>query len=211
MSARIVREVWLHELRDALRDRRMLAVALLSAFLPSFLNLGLERFIRAEVQSRREASLVVVVDHRERAPSLLEWLEGHDVKLVDPPADPDQALRDRVYEVMLELDADYAKDWREGRSAKVTVAHDQSQMRAQEAARRLEGLLAAYARQVGALRLVVRGVAPEASMPLLIGERDVAPAQSTDVLGIMMLPFFLLMGALVAAGMLAVDLTAGER
>jgi sodium transport system permease protein len=31
------------------------------------------------------------------------------------------------------------------------------------------------------------------------------------MLGIMMLPFFLLLGALVAAGMLAVDFTAGER
>jgi sodium transport system permease protein len=142
---------------------------------------------------------------------LLEWLEGHDVKLVDPPPEADQALRDRALDVLLEIDERYGEDWAAGHSAKLTVAFDQSQVRAHEVAGRLEQLLAAYGQQVGALRLVMRGVAPEAAVPLFIGERDVSPAKSTDVVGMMMLPFLLLMGALVAAGMLAVDMTAGER
>lgn len=211
MSWRVVRDVWWHELNDAMRDRRMLMVALASAFLPTMLNVALERVIRSEVQSRREAALVVAVSHRERAPNLLEWLEGHDVEFIEAPANADQALRDRQFDIMLELDEKYGEDWTQGHPAKVTVAYDQAQMRAHESARRLEHLLMSYGQQVGTLRLVLHGVAPDLATAVLVGERDVAPAKSSDLMGIMMLPFLLLMGALVGSGMLAVDLTAGER
>jgi sodium transport system permease protein len=209
MSA--VRTVWLHELRDALRDRRMVMVALFSAFLPSVLQIGLDAVIRDEVQSRREASLAVASSDRARAPNLFEWLEAHDVTFVEVPAEADQALRDRRIEVMLEVDPSYGEDWRSGHSAKVSIASDSTQLRAQESVRRLEQLLGVYGGEVGSLRLVLRGIAPEVQNAVVVGERDVAPATSTNLTGIILLPFLLLMGAMVGAGTLAVDLTAGER
>lgn len=211
MSFKVVLEVWRHGLIDALRDRRMLTVALMGAFLPSLLQVMLDSMIRREVQSRQDASLEVVSAHRERAPNLFEWLEAHDVKFSDAPADAEAALRERRVEVMLEVDEHYGDDWQAGKAAKVTLAFDSTHIRAQEAAGRLEHLLGLYGQEVGTMRLVLRGIAPEVAHALFVGTRDVAPARAANIIGLIMLPFLLLMGALVGAGMLAVDLTAGER
>ncbi len=211
MRARVLVEVLRHELTDALRDRRMVALSLLMLSMMSVLNLANERVVRSRMQERRDVALTIAVRHPDRAPNLIAWLEGHEVDVVRLPADADQALRDQRLDVVLEIDKDYGVDWREGRPARVRIASDQSNVRAREAAGRLEALLSAYSGQLGALRLTLRGVAPEVATPLVIGQRDVAPAQASEPVGILLLPCLLLMSGLLGVSLVAVDFTAGER
>jgi sodium transport system permease protein len=76
---------------------------------------------------------------------------------------------------------------------------------------RVRGLLAAYDRQVGTLRLIARGIHPAVAQPLQVADRDVATPESRFDLAQQMLPYLLLLLAFIGGMQLAIDATAGER
>jgi sodium transport system permease protein len=76
---------------------------------------------------------------------------------------------------------------------------------------RVRGLLEAYDREVGTLRLVARGIHPSVSSPLQVVSRDVATPESRFDLAQQLLPYLLLLLAFIGGMQLAIDSTAGER
>jgi len=201
------------ELLDAFRDRRMVLIALVVMPLAVPLIIAGMGSIGSKRQAeKREGTLELPVIGAEHAPNLLAWLRTNDVAVLDPPADPDGAVRRQEYEVILRIDADYGADWRAGRPAGVEVIFDSSRpLQSGTTIARLRGLLATYDRQVGTLRLIARGVHPSVAQPLQVGQRDVATPESRFDLAQQMLPYLLLLLAFIGGMQLAIDATAGER
>jgi hypothetical protein len=71
--------------------------------------------------------------------------------------------------------------------------------------------LETYMRRTAAMRLMVRGLAPSLTTPLIVAARDQATPQGRGALLFAMLPYFLILSALLGGMWLAVDSTAGER
>jgi len=71
-------------------------------------------------------------------------------------------------------------------------------------------LLQDYSGQIGALRLLARGISPAIVTPLTIESVDVSTPQSQALLFLNMLPYFLVMLAFLG-GIVIIDATAGER
>jgi sodium transport system permease protein len=205
--------VMLKELRDLMRDRRMVMIALISGpiLLPA-LVLGLFAFTEKRMATQTEKMLDLPVIGAEHAPNLVNWLQGQNIRVTEPPADPEQAIRDQDEDVILRIGADFEADWRGSRPALIELLHDGTRQNAQIPVNRVAGLLEQYSRQVGALRLLARGVDPNVGSPLRVSRQDLASeaARRGMLLGIM-LPYMLIITALIGVSYVTIDVTAGER
>jgi len=205
--------VFVKELLDAFRDRRMVLTTLLVMPLAVPLVIaGMSAAGMKQQAEKRTRTLDLPVIGAEHAPNLVRWLGTQQVRIVAPPADPDEAVRRQDHEVVLRIDPGYGEDWRAGRPAGVELIYDGSRpLQSGATVSRVRGMLAGYAQQVGTLRLIARGVHPVVAQPLRLGERDVALPESRFDFAQQMLPYLLLLLAFVGGMQLAIDATAGER
>ncbi len=204
--------VLVKELRDLFRDQRTVRVALLMGpvFTP-LLMLGIILLTQHRVSSQLESPLQLPVVGAQYAPNLVAWLGGQNVQVKKPPADPQAAIRNQDEAVILSIDPGYPKDWRAGAPARVSIMHDSSRQDSDIPTERLKGLLQTYARTVGALRLVVRGVSPAVMAPVQVADRDLATPESKAGVALSFLPYLLILSGFLGGAALVIDATAGER
>ncbi|MFP7723439.1 ABC transporter permease [Lysobacter sp. A3-1-A15] len=201
------------ELLDISRDRRTLALALLiGPVLYPAMMLGMGSLMEARQKTQLDKVLEVPVVGAEHAPSLVEFLAGHGIAAVDPPDDLDQAIAEQRIDVALEIDPDFARDWRAGRSATVALVHDSTRRNAEIPVARVRGALDGYANQVGMLRLMARGIDPSITRPMSLGSRDLATESAKrGALLSALLPYLLILTSFIGGAYLILDATAGER
>ena len=201
------------ELRDIGRDRRTLALALLlGPLLYPVLMLGMGSLAEKRAKTQLDTVLEVPVLGAERAPNLVAFLATRGIKAVTPPADLDAAIVRQDVDVALQVGADFADDWRAGRPALIEIVQDSTRRDAEIPSARLRAALDAYGRQVGALRLLARGIAPTVVEPVNVAARDLATpeAKRGQVLAFI-LPYLLIFSSFIGGAALILDATAGER
>ena len=205
--------VMLKELRDIGRDRRTLALTLLlGPLLFPALILGMGALAEKRAKTQIDKVLEVPVIGMERAPNLMAFLATQGIKAVEAPADLEAALREQRQDVGLRVSESFAEDWRAGRPALVEVMLDTTQLDSSIPGQRLRGALAAYSGQVGALRLLARGMDPSVAQPVNTGTLDVStPEAKRGLMLSVMLPYFLIITAFLGGAALVLDATAGER
>jgi len=204
--------VWKKELLELVRDRRTLMLTLLFApLLGPLLFLGLATIGESKAKEQMEKPMAVAIAGAERAPNLVAWLASQGIERKDV-ADPDAAIRSQAEDAYLRIGDDFGKDWREGKPALVEVVHDSTRHDADIPVRRLETLLGQYNQQVGALRLLARGVNPGVATPMAVSRKDLSTPEARSAgLAAMMLPYLLILGAFIGSLQLVLDTTAGER
>src|SRR5690606_2537536 len=122
------------------------------------------------------------------------------------------AVRAQEDDAYLSIDAGFAEDWRAGRPAVVEIVHDSTRRDSGIPVRRLERALELYGQQVGALRLLARGINPSVAAPVAVSRKDISTPEARGAgLPAMMLPYLLILFALLGSMPLVVDATAGER
>ena len=205
--------VMLKELRDIGRDRRTLALTLLlGPLLFPALILGMGALAEKRAKTQIDKVLEVPVIGMERAPNLVAFLATQGIKAVEAPSDLEAALREQRQDVGLRVSESFAEDWRAGRPALVEVMLDTTQRDSSIPGQRLRGALSAYSGQVGALRLLARGMDPSVAQPVNTGTLDVStPEAKRGLMLSVMLPYFLIITAFLGGAALVLDATAGER
>jgi sodium transport system permease protein len=73
--------------------------------------------------------------------------------------------------VALRISPDFGKDWADGKPALVEVIKDSTRRAAEVPSARLQAALATYNGQVGALRLMARGIDAQVARPLDVAAR----------------------------------------
>ncbi len=151
--------VWRKELVDSSRDRRSLySLAFGALFGPILLGFILNRVVDRQRESEEIRLPVVGIEH---APALVDWLRQQSgIEVVAGPADPEKAVRDQDYDVVIVIEDDFAKRFRASRPAPVKVVSDDSRQSARPKVQRVRTLLQRYSAEIGSLRLVGRGVSP---------------------------------------------------
>ncbi len=203
--------VYRKELVDALRDRRTLAVVLLSSVAIGPLVLLLVSSLVAGVEKRAEAR-VIVVQGLAQAPSLRNYLERQSYTVAAAPADYEQQLRDsKLGDPVLRVPSTFEADLARGQAPLVELVGSSANQRAQTGSGAILRLLRGYNQEQALLRLATRGIAASQLEAVRIEERDLAdPASRAAQLGTMV-PYFVLMAVLYGALNAALDTTAGER
>lgn len=204
--------VWWKELLELSRDRRTLMLALvMGPLLAPALFVGLLTLAETRAKDQMEKPLSIAMVGAEQAPNLVAWLAGQGIQRKDFKGDPDAAIRSQAEDVYLKIGGDYAKQWRDGEPALVEIVHDSTRQDAEVPVRRLETALTRYGQQVGALRLLARGISPAVASPLAVSHKDLSTPESRKGIAMAMLPYLLILSAFLGGAYLIIDATAGER
>jgi sodium transport system permease protein len=203
--------VYWKELTDALRDRRTLAVVLLSSVAIGPLVLLLVSSLVAGIEKRAEAR-VIVVQGIEQAPSLRNYLERQTYTVTTAPADYQQQLTDsKLGDPVLLVPPSFEAELAGGQAPLVELVGSSANQRAQAGSGPILRLLRGFNQEQALLRLSTRGIAASQLEAVRVEERDLAdPAARAAQLGTMV-PYFVLMAVLYGALNAALDTTAGER
>jgi len=203
--------VLMKELRELSRDRKTLMLALLfSPLLGPILMLGMQQMGESKAKSEMEKPLAVAIVGAERAPNLVAWLAGQGIARKQV-ADPDAAIRGQDEDVYLRIDDKYANDWSAGKPAVVEIVYDSTRQAAEIPSKRLETALSVYGQQVGALRLLARGINPSVATPLAVSHKDLSTPAARRSMVLAMLPYLFILSAFIGGAYLVIDITAGER
>ena len=88
---------------------------------------------------------------------------------------------------------------------------DESNDKARTTIRRTRRLLNTFGAQIGALRLMARGVSPTLARAVVVEDLDLATPQRMAGTVLSMIPYFAMLAAFVGGMNVAIDTTAGER
>lgn len=212
-AAAILRQMFVvmrKELRDSSRDRRAMAALVFSVLAgPAVIAFMVDRIADRERQAEQ---VRVPIVGAERAPALVGWLRAQSgVDIATGPEHPERAVRDGDEDLVLVIASDFPDRFRGVRAAGVDVVFDGSRQASRPSVNRVKELLARYGAEIGALRLVVRGVSPEVVAALRVRSLDVSTSQERAAAILNFLGLFMLVSALLGGMQLATDSTAGER
>ena len=200
------------ELREFVRDRRTLMLALvLGPLLTPVLFLGILTLAESRAKSQIEKPLSVPMVGVEHAPNLVAWLAGQGIKRKAFEGDLDTAIRNQAEDVYVRIAPDFRKDWKEGQPALVEIVHDSTRQDSEIPVRRIEEALTRYGQQVGALRLLARGMNPSVAAPLAVAHKDLSTPEARRGMVMAFLPYLLILSAFIGGAYLIIDATAGER
>ncbi|GGJ95533.1 ABC transporter permease [Luteimonas terricola] len=200
------------ELLDLFRDRRTVLLGLLMGpLLFPVLILGMSSMAEKRARTQLESVLELPVIGAEHAPNLVRHLGTRDIDAIAPPEDAERALREQDHDVVLRIPAGFPEQWRESRMATIEILYDSSRQDSRIPVERVRRALGEYGQQVGALRMISRGISPEATVAVMVAQRDVATLESRRGMLLAFLPYLLIFSAFVGGAYMVIDVTAGER
>ncbi|HOB93898.1 MAG TPA: ABC transporter permease subunit [Aquabacterium sp.] len=204
-------QVFLKELRDALRDRRTLLMVLLSSVALGPLLLVALSVLVADFEARAEARTLYTVG-LDGAPTLANYIARQAWTVHPAPEGHEQALVARQFEhPVLVVPPEFERDLADGIAPELLLLSSSANQRAEGSAGSVAALLQGFNQEQAGLRLALRGVAPQALQVLKVQRRDLGGSRAGAAQFMRLLPFFVLMAVLYGALHAALDTTAGER
>lgn len=203
--------VFRKEIVDALRDRRTLAVVLISSvLLGPLVMIALSVFVSAlETQAEQRE---IYLDAPQHAPTLVNFLQRQTLVVRTAPADYEQALRrSTLGEPVIVVPEDFEAALARGDVPVLEVVSHGANRRSEAGVARAQRWLQAFAQERRSLTLALRGVDVGLLEPVRIEQRELASSAARGAQLTAMLPFFVLMAVLYGALNAALDSTAGER
>ncbi len=199
------------ELRDALRDRRTLLVALISSLLGVPLMLLIFSVVLTQVESQEEKRTVLVkgIEHARGLENFI-LRQGYQIKT----APDDYAAKSQSKELdqpVLLIPDDFDEKLASGGKGVLEIAFDTSNRQAEFGVRPLRRLLDGYSQELATLGLAMRGVSLELLQRLDIRERHIKKPEERKATITTMLPMMVLMAIVLGGMYAAIDTTAGER
>ncbi len=138
--------------------------------------------------------------------------EYPNIKLVESPEDPIEAIRNDEMRFVLDVEKDYASRLEEGIPYSITVIYDQSDTKSSGSYGILAAAIDKYNQRIVQESLIDLGINPQILVPVQLVQSNVADENSSGNLMLMMiLP--MLASILIAVGGIpaATDLVAGEK
>jgi len=203
--------VFRKELVDALRDRRTWIVVLLTALITGPLALLLIASLVTSAQESAERREVVIAN-AAAAPQLVNFLQRQGATIREAPADyREQVKSGRLQNAVVVIPDDFGAKLAAGETVQIDVVFDEGASRAQAAVHTTRALLAGYGRELGTQRLLARGVSPQLLQPVEAQDVNLAATRARGAQLLFLVPWLALVGAVVGAVSVAIDVTAGER
>ncbi|HET9024332.1 MAG TPA: ABC transporter permease subunit, partial [Burkholderiaceae bacterium] len=203
--------VFRKELMDALRDRRTWMVVLVSSILAGPISLLLLSKFVASVEenvARREVYLAGAT----AAPTLANFIQRAGGTVKEAPADFRELVRSgELQNAVVIVPADFEARLVRGESVRLDVVFDDTSSRSQGPVRATLALLRGFSRELGSQRLLARGVGLQVLNPVDVEEINLAAGKSRGAQLLFLVPWLALLGAVVGAISVAIDVTAGER
>ena len=204
------------EVVDNARDRRTLTTMGISIVIFPMLMFSLiwflDKTVKEETDLVNAEALQLPVIGAEHAPNLISWLAQNNIDIIDPPVDPELSISKGEHRVILLIRSDYPESFLNGTTAPIRLIHDSSITGLEKIGfNSVQGAIRSYSGQIASLRLLARGINPEAANPIRINVSDVASPQARSGQFLTMMPYLMIMFIMAGGMYLAIDTTAGER
>lgn len=196
------------EFREAIRDRRAIMAGLFAIFMGPVMMAGIILFQIDEVTEIKPT--YVEFTGAEHAPSLISFLASQKVLPRDKITE-DEVAKWAKMPITFTIPDDYATNMAQGKPITLIINADFSNKNLMKPLRRFEKIIAQYSRSIGSTRLLMRGIDPRITNPLLLNTQDTATPESKSGLMMGMLAMFILMSLFTASMTAAIDTSAGER
>ena len=159
------------ELRDWSRDRRSIITVIVSSLLAPGLIFFL--FNNMANRQRQVEDVTVPVVGAANAPAFVDWLRQQaGVTISEGPANPEEAVRTRLEDVIVVIPENFAKNSGASKPAQIRLVADSSSQNARPKVQRVRGLLQRYNGEIASLRLVARGISPAVATAVQIEDID---------------------------------------
>ncbi|MDE2428661.1 MAG: ABC transporter permease, partial [Burkholderiales bacterium] len=199
------------EVKDALRDRRTLMVALVSSVLGVPVMLVIFSAVLSQVESQEEKRTVLAVGI-ENAPGLENFILRQGYQIKKAPANYEAQLRNKeLDQPVLLVPKDFGANLAKGDKVSLEMAYDTSNRQAEFGLRPLRRLLEAYSQEAAMMNLTMRGVSTELLQLIDIRERQLQRPEERKATLTAMVPMMVLMAVVLGGLYAAIDTTAGER
>lgn len=199
------------ETRDNLRDRRSIFSSMLSSLIGPALLLLMIIVVGRTFNASGDEPVDLPVHGAELAPTLIQFLEQNGARIVPAPRDPQAAVLNGDVNIVLLIPPNYRDEFSQGYPASLRLLFDSTRQSALTDIRRVQQLLNGYNSQIGAMRLLARGINPAVITPLAIEEEDLATPQTQALIFLNMMPYFIVMVVFLGGMYVIIDTTAGER
>lgn len=201
--------VFAKEALDGVRDWRSVLSALIYPAIGPVMVAVIVGFAvdHATVEGRVE----LPVSGAERAPELITFLAGQGIDAVPAPEDPRAAVKRGDLDLVLSIPKSFRQDLARADLATVDLIRDGSKNQGMAARHRVQIALQTWAQQLGALRLMARGVSPGLATPMLVNPVEVSSERKRVAMILGVIPLFVILAAFVCGMQLSMDVTAGER
>lgn len=213
MSRSAFSTVYWKEVLENLRDKRtMMSSVLMGSIMGPLLMVGLMNMTVKMQKDKSEKPLELPVVAMEHAQSMKTFLLSQGVEIVEIDKSPEQVIKDKDHDVVLEIDEGFAEAVSNGEPAKVMLYYDDSAKGAAKVSvRRARSLVNAYSSGIGSMRLQLRGIPQSLSKVVYIEDHDLSTKTSRGAQFLSFLPYFLIIGLFAGSMYLAIDTTAGEK
>jgi len=205
--------VFAKEVKDNIRDRRSLLVALIYPLMGPIL-LGLMMTMAASVVSgggEGESKFTLHVQGAEYGPALIAYLEDKGVVIAPAPKDPRESVRLGRVNIVLAISGNFSEMFDAGRTASVQVISNPSRLPGLTALNRVASLLGGFNILIWGRRLADEDIDMKVLRPLSIDSVNVgAITHITDIL-LFMVPPLIIFNVFMGGVYLAIDTTSGER
>ncbi|WP_154224124.1 ABC transporter permease [Marinicella rhabdoformis] len=213
MSRSAFSTVYWKEVFENLRDKRtMMSSVLMGSVMGPLLMVGLMNMTVKMQKDKSEKPLELPVVAMEHAQSMKTFLLSQGVELIEIDKSPEQVIKDKDHDVVLEIDEGFAEAVSNGEPAKVMLYYDDSAKGAAKVTvRRARALVNGYSRGIGNMRLQLRGIPQSLTQVIYIEDHDLSTKTSRGAQFLSFLPYFLIIGLFAGSMYLAIDTTAGEK
>ncbi len=183
------------ELKDALRDRRSVFLAIVYGLMgPASVIIGM---LVSQNQAGVGKQVEVSVVNAQAAPGLMSHFDSRDIAI------------SRTASVRLEIPADYAE--RLVNAAPITLTLTGGRRNDNRTLDRVQSAISDYAQTLAVQRLIMRGVAPTALQPMSVEIHNTDSATAYSLILAQIMLFYFLVAPAGSGMSLAIDTTAGER
>lgn len=196
------------ELKEALRDRRALMMALTMALMAPVMIFAMSKLMIKKTVETPEVYVKVI--GAEFAPKLMKHLKDENIlSFSKVPADEKVMWDER--DVKLTIPSTFNQDMLDGKTIEILLNTDYSDKAMVSPIRRIKDQIRGYALSIGYKRLLVRGIDIGLLQPIKLVEQNTAMLNNNAMMISMMLGLYLLMAAFMSGLPVAIDSSAGER
>lgn len=201
----VFRKEWL----DTRRDIKGILPMLFMPVIFALTNYGALSFIVSMQQEQPEFVLSVL--NSEGAQPLIAELQNQGIAIKSFNGNPVAAVANGQVAMVLRIPEHFATRFREQRTANIELIWDLSRNDHHATASRIKSHVNTWLRTIGAQRLILRGISPEAAHVGQIIDVNTAKEQQMAMRILGSVPLFLVLVAFIAGAGVATEMAAGER
>jgi sodium transport system permease protein len=213
MRTKIINTIFRKEIKEVLRDKRMLYLVILMPFFLYPILFTIMGKVTSSQMNKMENERVTVIINSEASKGPVYQLLSQDTTLdLRTGAVTREAIDTLSKAIGVLVPANFQALLDSNEVAEITIYGDNTQSVVEQRRRRIAGMLGGIGQQVVVQRLADRGMDPELLEPIRIQQEDLASdeAQTGKVLA-GFLPAMILFLIFLGSIYIAIDITAGEK